>query len=257
MKDAVDQHWRSCFYDNVAVPQEIAALRKDVDHFLGSTEGERYIASLYRDRPGPTAALPAGQGDMSLSPLNSSRNSIYSDASQQVGQLWDSFSTTGIWKSTMHSYDDAVVIVSGTAPHLILYCSTAMESLLGFGIKDIFVSTLDNYLLPHEHIERTADSLFNRGSSLFSPDPVQHALPKAFYQDMLETGRAHAVADVVHTCEGTTTCSISSFPIIAESVSGTTNEDSNAETVVAEPPAFPCYYGLLVTPLMMAELSLD
>lgn len=222
---------------------------------MGCSQGKRYIASLYRDRPGPIAAVPAGQGDMSLSPLTSSRNSIYSDAAPQVGQLWDLFSATSM--NGVIEGDDAVVVVSVTAPHLILYCSAAMESLLGFGLKDIFASTFDNYLLPHEHIDRTAESLFNRGSSMFSSEPVRHALPKTFYQDMMATGRAHAVAAVVHTYDGSTTCSISSFPIVAEGGPGIPDEESDADTDALAPSVLPCYYGLLVTPLMMAELSLD
>lgn len=264
MKEAVEIIWRESFYSNIEIHLKSSAFCDSLSRLLDSSDGKKYAASLNNCKLTNEMIMHKNSSsdvladEISLSPLNSLRESLspeMKNISDQFRHLYLLFLSEGNWSSILNDREDYVVIISKSAPHLILHCSPLVESLLGLSAPDAFAHNFDKFVTLSEGEEaRHTLTTLSRRSSFFFFTPVQNALSK-FYVQMKSKGRAHAVVDVLHTFEGATRCSINSFPIYKSSIDNP-DEQKGASGEGTDDTENVLYYGLLLVPLAMSEVML-
>jgi len=186
------------------------------------------------------------------------------NALNRLRQIRTQFALGLCWTGVFADPEDHIIVVSKSAPHVIVYCSALVEGLLGYSADEVFGTTLDKYLEEHDRSSsirdttssrRTTTAAANRKTTFFGASLVTTELTK-FYEQMRLLGRAHTVIAVLDTHEGATTCSINSFLISGTSVEEPVSDKGAADVSAPSVEVESVCFGLLISPLAMTEVSL-
>lgn len=258
MKDEVEKIWKhSCFYGAIIEKDHVelcSSFCTSLNSFLDSSDGKKFLAHSASSRKTMDSASMASTGpEISLSPLYHVPDSVSYDLkniSEQLSQLEFQFSNAFKCSHLTESIEEIIIVVSFRAPHIILYCTPTVENLFGNVSNQIFGTTFEKYVLPSDGNVIVATESYR--SSFFSTAPTKHFLGD-FYQKMTTSGHAHTIVDILHIHGGIASCSVHSFPVYS---SAAVNRDSTDLTSNSDRDII-MFYGLLLSPLTMIELSLN